>query len=94
MSFWSIVINLVFIFGMFLMHRSGKKMEIMGDQPTRLDYFVALLYCTSGIFSFATCMNSMNTDPVRGWTDAVVGLAAMSVSIWALTLYKRLKASY
>lgn len=94
MSVWTVLINLVFLFGLFLVYKSGKRMEAVGDQPTRIDYLIVLLYGSSGIFSFATCSRTIAINPVRGWTDAIIGLVSITVSIWALTLYRRLKGTY
>jgi hypothetical protein len=93
MSVWTVFINIIFLFGLFLVYKTGKRMEAVGDQSSRLDYLIVFLYGSSGIISFATCSQTMITNPVRGWTDAIIGLISISVSIWALTLYKRLKGA-
>lgn len=94
MSVWTVLLNIVFLFGLFLVYKSGKRMEQSGAQPTRLDYLVVFLYGGSGIISFATCTQTMTTNPFRGWMDAIIGLVSISVSIWALTLYRRIKETW
>lgn len=94
MSFWSILIYLLFALTLVAICVSGKRMETNGGQPVRWDYLTILFVSISGIISFATCGDTMGTNPVKGWVDAVVGLAAISVSVWAMTLYRRLTRPY
>lgn len=94
MSVWSVFLNVVFVAALGFNYWMGRRMEANGEQASRGDYIVAVLFGLSGVMSFATSTNAMVTSPVRGWTDAIIGLAALSVSIWSLTLYKKLKSSY
>lgn len=94
MSFWSIFINILFVLTLVAICLSGKRMESHGGQPARWDYVTIIFISISGIVNFATAGSTMETDPVKGWVDAIVGLAGISVSIWALTLYRRLDRPY
>lgn len=94
MSVWSVLLNLFFIAALVLMVKVGKRMEKYGNIPSSGEFVSAIIVGLSGIISFSTCTNTMTTDLFRGWVDCIVGLAAISVSIWSLTLYQRLKNNY
>lgn len=94
MSVWFVLFNLLFLAALLALVWFGRKMEEYGNTPSRGDYISAILFGFSGAVSFATCTVTMNTNPFEGWVDCIVGLAALSVSIWSLTLYRRLRNRY
>jgi hypothetical protein len=66
------------------------KMKENGGLPNRGDYIMAYVLMIVGPYLFTSSTTLMSTNPVKGAFEGFLGLAAMGVCVWMLTIYKEL----
>lgn len=87
----SVVFNIVLVLSVLMHVWSVRKMDAGNIPPRRVEYILIAVYSLVGVLVFSGSGQQMETNPVEGWTDLVMGAGLIGVAIWSFTVYKRLR---
>lgn len=87
----SVLFNIVMALSVAMHIWIVKKMDTDNIQPRRIDYILIAVYGVVGVLSFSSSGLNMDSNPVEGWSDLILGTVLIGVAIWSFTVYKRLR---